>query len=403
MTLPPVYVYGYPGPLGGACTEAWHVLKLWRRHGLEVRLLPTWTDPPKEIRDRCGSIGCTTHRVQPKRHALSAVEGLRGAVVVSFCNDAFLAHADLFRELGCRVVWVNCMNWLHPLERRHYRVWGPFDRYVLQSRHQQGVLAGELSQWGVPAEHLYRIRGAFDPDEFRFAPRPHAPGEPFVIGRLSRPAPNKFSTNTWPIWERVDYEPKQVRILGWDPRIARVIGQPPEWAECLPPNSEPVPEFLGSLHCYSQITGDEQENWPRTGLEAMAAGVPIVVEARGGWTEMIEHGKTGFCCQTDAELAHWIAHLAYDEAGRREIVRRAWLRLVRELAEPEEIWRRWAKLFESLIVGTRKHERTKTRKGRDETQTARPWPSPGRSQAKPVPQGNGQAEKTPSRVLTADS
>ena len=26
-----IFLMGYPGDLGGACTEAWHTVKLWRR------------------------------------------------------------------------------------------------------------------------------------------------------------------------------------------------------------------------------------------------------------------------------------------------------------------------------------------------------------------------------------
>ena len=348
--LPPVYVIGYPGPLGGACTELWHTLKLWRSRGLEVHLVPTWGDPPKEWRDRCGSIGCRTHRSGPKRHELAAVEGLRGAVVVSFCNDAFLHCADLFRELGCRVVWVGCMNWLFPAEQRHYKLFGPFDRYVCQSRHQHRLLSTELSQWGVDPAQVHRIPGAFDPAEFSFRPAAHRDGEPFVIGRVSRAAPSKFSTNTWPILRRVDYPHKRYRIMGWNEAIEKTIGAPPDWAETLPMNAEPVGRFLAGLHCYCQLNGTDTENWPRTGLEAMAAGVPIVVEARGGWTEMIEHGKTGLVCRSDAELAHWIAHLAYDEPFRLDLVYRAWLHLVKHLADPDRIWDGWQKVVQAAAA-----------------------------------------------------
>jgi len=37
-----VYLMGYPGDLGGACTEAWHTVKIWRRFGIDVHLIPTW-------------------------------------------------------------------------------------------------------------------------------------------------------------------------------------------------------------------------------------------------------------------------------------------------------------------------------------------------------------------------
>jgi hypothetical protein len=36
-----VFLAGYPGEMGGANTEAWHTVKLRRRVGLDVHLVPT--------------------------------------------------------------------------------------------------------------------------------------------------------------------------------------------------------------------------------------------------------------------------------------------------------------------------------------------------------------------------
>jgi hypothetical protein len=36
-----VFVCGYPSSLGGADTELWHVLKLWKAHGIDATLIPT--------------------------------------------------------------------------------------------------------------------------------------------------------------------------------------------------------------------------------------------------------------------------------------------------------------------------------------------------------------------------
>ncbi|HUX14872.1 MAG TPA: glycosyltransferase, partial [Phycisphaerae bacterium] len=134
-------------------------------------------------------------------------------------------------------------------------------------------------------------------------------------------------------------------------QIQQQIGKPPANAECLPLEAEPVEQFFASLHCYCQLNGKAQENWPRAGLEAMAAGVPIVVEARGGWVEMIEHRRTGFCCGSDAELAHALAILAWDDDLRQEMARRAWVRLVAKLSEPEAIFAGWRRIFEGLAHG----------------------------------------------------
>ena len=349
-----IYVIGYPGHVGGASTELWHTLRLWRGAGLEVTLINTWGEPPADWRWCADRLGCRTEIVEQPTdknprptlaEQLARIDGLAGATVVSFCNENFLVNADLFRRLGCKVVWVNCMNWLFGHEKRIYAVHGPFDAYVCQSRFQLETLAGQLAKYGVPRGRLHHIPGAFDPGEFRFAPRPHA--DEFVFGRLSRQAPDKFSTRTWPIADRVNYSPKRYRVLGWDPVIANAIGQPPAWAECLPAGQETAAEFLASLHAMVQINGSAVENWPRVGLEAMAAGVPICTEHRGGWPEMIVDGVTGYTCETDEELAYRISRLAWDEPLRLEIAAAGRERLL-ELCNPDDLWPRWDRLFQEV-------------------------------------------------------
>ncbi|MBN2581406.1 MAG: glycosyltransferase [Pirellulales bacterium] len=109
-----------------------------------------------------------------------------------------------------------------------------------------------------------------------------------------------------------------------------------------------MPEFLGSLHALVQANGLAVEDWPRVGLEAMAAGAPLVVENRGGWREMIRHEQTGFLCETPEEMAYHAARLAYDEPLRQQIVHQARQSLENELAPAEEIGRQWESLFNEL-------------------------------------------------------
>jgi hypothetical protein len=342
--MTPVFVIGYPGGLGGANTECWHTLRLWRRFGLEVTLIPTWT-ADAVWRDRTDRLGCRTVTASPE--TLGAVPGLKGAVAVSFCNTHFLRHAGRFHDLGCRIVWVNCMTWLFPDERRHYRRHGPLDRYVFQSDYQEAELLPQLARFGVAPEQCRRIRGAFCWDEFPFAPRPHEAATPLVIGRLSRAAADKYAADTWSTYARIA-EPIRARLMGWNRAVEKKLGPPPPWAECLAECAEPPLDFLRTLHAMIPVNGGAGENWPRCGLEAMAAGVPIVAENRWGWREMIRHGQTGYLADSPEEMARYANRLAVDESHRLEIARRARKAIEEELANPEEIWSKWKGLFESL-------------------------------------------------------
>ncbi|NUQ66148.1 MAG: glycosyltransferase [Pirellulales bacterium] len=339
-----VFVIGLPGDVGGANTECWHTIRMWRRSGPAVTLVPTWS-PDERWAERLRSAGCRVATASPGR--LGDVPGLRGAPIVSFCNSRFLRHADRFRRLGCRIVWVNCMTWLFAEERKHYRRSGPFDAYVFQSRYQLSQLLPQLQRYGVRPDQCHLVRGAFCPEDFPFCPRAHVPGEPLVLGRISRAAPEKFAADTWAVYASAG-GPIRARILGWDQNVEEKLGRPPEWAECLPAGADEPRRFLGSLHAMVQLSGGAEENWPRSALEAMAAGVPIVAENRWGWQEMIRHGETGFLCDTREEITQWIDRLSQDEPLRLEIARRARTALVEELAEWRTIWAGWRQIFEEV-------------------------------------------------------
>ncbi len=162
-----VFVCGYPAEVGRANTELWHTVRLWRRMGLGVTLIPTWQADP-QWQARLDQIGCRTVEASPDD--LQGVPGLAGSIVVAMCNTRFLAVAERFRELGCRIVWLGCMNWLFPKERLHYRRHGPFDCHVFQSRHQRDELEPQLRRYGYDERQGRLIRGAIDLDEFPFVP-----------------------------------------------------------------------------------------------------------------------------------------------------------------------------------------------------------------------------------------
>jgi hypothetical protein len=347
-----VFVMGYPGDLGGACTELWHTIKLWRQFGVEVGLIPTWLSDPK-WRAKVEAIGCETHAVKPSE--LDSIPGLAGSIVVGFCNSEFLAHAGQLRQLGCQLVWVNCMTFLFEQEKRFYAQHGLFDAFVFQSEFQRRELESLLAPFGYSPDAGHLIRGAFDLTEFEFAPRPHNRGEVFVVGRMARPDTDKWSSNTWPIYSAIQYANKRALMLGMDQRTHEKLGAPPLFADCLKPMAITVHQFLSTLHCLLPINGGARENWPRAGLEAMATGVPVVAQNEWGWREMIEHGVTGFLGSDDCELAHYTAMLAHDEELRLEIAGKARMRIETELADPRTLWTKWQSLFRSLWLKDSAH------------------------------------------------
>ena len=347
-----VFLAGYPGSMGGANVECWHTLKLWRQFDIDVHLIPTWgTDVTWE--KLTDEIGCTTHHVSPDK--LHTLKELKGATVVAMCNDHVLYEFDKFKALGCKMVWVNCMTFINPVEKNCRDAHGPFDAYVYQSIFQHGLI-------GTNSQRDYLIRGAFDLDHFKFAPRPHQYPEAFFVGRAARPSETKWSSNTWPIYRRIQYENIRALMLGVTPLIHRKLGPAPPWANCLSPQAIDTRDFYPQLHCMLPINGGDKENWPRIGLEAFATGVPVVAQNEWGWKEMVIHGETGFLGNSDCELAHWTATMAYDETLRQRIIKNAYERFQEELANPEAIFKGWQEVFENLSSSSKESVSSRTSK-----------------------------------------
>jgi glycosyltransferase involved in cell wall biosynthesis len=259
------------------------------------------------------------------------------------CNTRFLDVVARFRELDCKIVWLGCMNWLFPSERRHYREFGTFDRYVFQSRFQHDELCGQLAKYGYRESQGRVIHGAFDIEDFPFRPLSHEPGQTFVVGHLSRAATEKFSPRLWNVWGQVA-SPMCARVMGWSRAVQTRVGRPPRWAECLPAGFETSQSFLASVQCLSPM-GDTIENWPQVGLEAMASGVPLVVENQGGWMEMIRHGQTGFLCDSDAEMVEAVSRLARDEPLRQDVIENARHVVEKQWANVQTWWDAWSDLL----------------------------------------------------------
>ena len=165
-----IFVLGYPGDIGGASTELWNTLKLWKRFGIQATLVPTWqADPKWEMKTK--ELGFET-LIDARDFSK-----LQDGIVVSFCNSEFLRIANEFQTLNCKTVWVNCMTWLFDAEKKLGQC---FDAYVFQSRYQQRILEPQLAPLGYDLNQGHLIHGAFDFDSWEYQPRPHVKGEPFV-------------------------------------------------------------------------------------------------------------------------------------------------------------------------------------------------------------------------------
>ena len=341
-----VFVIGYPGDMGGANTECWHTVKLWRKHNVDVHFISTCGVNLK-WKAKLDQIGCVTHDVPVDE--IEKVSGLQDAMTVGFCNGDYIHLIPRFRAIGCKIVWLNCMTFMFDHERNCFKESGTPDAMIYQSAFQRSELERDLQDgYDYDPKKGYLIHGAFDLDDWKFAPQPHEKNTPFYVGRAARPDCDKWSSNSWKIYENIQYGNKKGLMLGLENRTMEKLGTPPDWVSCLRPMAISAELFYSLLHCLLPINGGARENWPRAGLEAFATGVPVVAQDAWGWQEMIEHGETGFLGNDDQELAHYTAMLAHDEALRMRIVQNAYETLISELANPDVIWNAWHNVFKAL-------------------------------------------------------
>ncbi|MDR3108767.1 MAG: glycosyltransferase [Planctomycetaceae bacterium] len=342
-----VFVFGYPGEMGGANTECWHTVKLWRNNGIEVHFVPTWGYEPI-WKEKLDAIGCVTHLVTPE--SLESVPDLAGAITVGFCNEEYINNAARLRNIGCKIVWVNCMTFLFEHEIKFFEESGHADAMIYQSEFQRNEIEPRLRSLGYDPASGHLIRGAFEHRDWLYHPLPHKQCEAFVIGRAARPDLDKWSSNTWKIYENVQYANKKGLMLGTSNQALEKMGCPPDWISCLRPMAMKAELFYSLLHCMLPVNGGARENWSRAGLEAFATGVPVVAQDAWGWREMIDHGETGFLGKCDEELSHYTAMLAYDETLRMRIIENAYKKLIEVHANSDLIWKGWNEVFQSLCA-----------------------------------------------------
>ena len=140
------------------------------------------------------------------------------------------------------------------------------------------------------------------------------------VGRHSRPVGIKFPADFFPLYEGIHVPDLQVRILGCDPALIAAVQRESHrlrhayWL--LPSNSMPVPRFLSFVRVYVYKTNDRfREACPVSILEALAAGIPVVAENKGGIRDLVIPNETGLLCDT-LEDYHWGAQMLLTDDER---------------------------------------------------------------------------------------
>lgn len=307
-----VFAYGFPRLYGGANTELHHQIILWQSMGKEVHLLCDEADCTKEfLYQEMVSKGVVIH----KKDCFNCIRP--EDPVFAFCSSSFFVNLPEIRKKTKRTIYVNCMRTVSPLEMECVR-----NGLIAMFLYQNEEVFIRNSNFLMTLNKNLDIRFLtfspyFDSDKFPFIPE--RSDKYFGCGRISRSDPKKFSKNTLAIYQRfVSPKPKKGVFLGYGEEVRDKIGTPPMWIRTYRPFEISQQEFY--RHCAVILQPSAiAENWPRIGFEAMSSGSVLIVDNAGGWKQMVEHGKTGWLCDSPHDFVHYASMMAGEPGMRDEM------------------------------------------------------------------------------------
>lgn len=336
-----IFVYGFPGRYGGAGTELHHQIVLWEKMGMEIHIIPSWPTYEKEdLYSEMIERGVIVHEAND----WDSLEP--GDPVLGFCNAEFLNKLPDIHARTKRTIFINCMTWLFEKEKERMAQ-GLIAMFLYQNEEvRQNVMPKLKAFNGDHNVQFHTFVPYFDMSNFAYVEERDS--EFFGCGRISRQDADKFARNTLHIYEGfVSPKLKKALFLGFDQRSEQKIGKPFDWIKTAK-DQRVVSQQDFYKHCEIVLQPtDTTENWPRIGFEAMSSGSVLIVDNRGGWRQLVEHGKTGWLCNHDRDFIYYASKMAYEPELRQEMALRARER-AQLLGGWDAAWESWNGIFEKI-------------------------------------------------------
>lgn len=174
-----------------------------------------------------------------------------------------------------------------------------------------GVIRASVGLPGRVEPSLIRL------DEFLRIPLPRIDSGRLTVGRVSRDVVEKHDPRDVMVYRMLAARGVQVRILGGKCLAPWLGGEP--GIDLLPAGAEPVDTFLAGLDVFFYRTGRFTEPYGRVVLEAMAAGLPVVAAANGGYAEQIRQGRDGLLVNDQNQAIAALQRLVMSAPTRHQI------------------------------------------------------------------------------------
>ena len=267
--------------------------------------------------------------------------------VISYCNGKFLDNIKLIKSFVATTTFVNCMTWLFAKEKSAVKD-GFIDYEIYQT---QRVLDKNLVQLQAinPSVKGMCIKPYFDADLFPLIL--NRPRDKFRFGRIQREDAGKYHPKTLWIHETMTAPNlKEGIFLGFNKRIEKKIGPVPKWIKTYPAGKITQEEFyLHSQAIIQPCDVNHTENLPRIGFEAMASGTILIVDKKGGWQDIVRHGKTGWLCSGEREFAYYSSRCAFEHKEREKMAVRAREHLIENWGM-DAAKEGWSKFFKEVGI-----------------------------------------------------
>ena len=337
-----ICIIGYPSRVGGADTELDHQIDVWLQLGVEVHVVPTGEVGGVAKGILLDERGCIVHKPYDWKSC-------RGMHCISYCNGQFLENINKVKEYALTTTFVNCMTWLFPKEKEAVQA-----RYIDYEIYQrQEVLDNLFPQLfrTNPNVKAFMFKPYFRATDFPYIPYSERRKDKFVFGRINRADSYKYHKDSLRIYDDINSPvPKECILLGVNDSIAQKLGRFPDWVKGYREGRFTQTEFYGYVdHIINPADPNHTENLPRIAFEAMSSGVVLVVDNKGGWQEMVQHGKTGYLCETPADYVNYGTVLATDRKHASDLSQNARAWLDQEYSMTKALWR-WESYFRAIGV-----------------------------------------------------